>query len=218
MRRRLLGVAVSMVVVLGSGASASAGTITFSMTGVIDATDPALAGVIDVGDTLDLIYSFESTTAARAGSNSTFAVFDALTALSFTVGGYSASSLAAPEIQVDDNPPSPFVDRYGLVSRASDGLSGAGIGAYAIDLFGLRLDDDTNTVFTNALDLPLALNLGDFSSSAFFLFFVDDSGATPVLAVASGTLTSVQTVPEPPHTVFLGLALIAGMAAFRQRF
>jgi hypothetical protein len=203
-----------MLMLVGGAATASGATITFAVSGTVDFVHGDLTGEFAVGDILNLTYTFESTTAPRTGSTEFQAVFDALTALSLDVDGYLASSLAALEIQVDDDVPGPDGDRYAVVSRATDGLTGPPVNGFDLELFGFRLDDSTETVFSTALDLPTALDLNDFDSTAFFLFFED--GRT-----VSGLITSVETVqavPEPPHTLLLGLAVLASTVVVRQRY
>ncbi len=204
MIHRYLAVLVAMAAA-GASTTARAGLITFSFAGTVDSVDPTLGGTFLVGQTLTGTYTFESTTVARAGSNSTFAVFDALTNLDFTLGSYSASSSGAPEIQVDNDPPLPNVDRYAVVSRASDGLTGPAVAGQSLNFFGFRLDDSTNTVFTDALVLPTSLNLSDFDNRQFFIFFGDSP------AIVSGTITSVSAVPEPSSLTLAGLGGLFGL-------
>lgn len=210
----LLGLA--LLLVCGMVSPALAGPITYKFTGTVDSVDAGLAGTFSVGQALTGSYTFESTTPARAGSNSTFAVFDALTALSFSIGGYSASSAGASEIQVDNDPGAPDHDRYGVVSRASDGLTGPAVGGNALNFFGFRLDDSTNAVFSDALILPTSLSLSSFDSTPpsrrFFVFF----GPITSPQVVSGTITGLAAVPEP-GSLALGLAGAAGVAAWRRK-
>lgn len=201
--RQLASIVVAILLVAWS-APARADLITFSFAGTVDSVDPALAGTFSAGQTLTGTYTFESTTAARAGSTSTFAVFDALKNLNFTLGSYAATSIGAPEIQVDNNPPPTDHDRYAVLSRASDGLTGPSVAGQMLDSFAFRLDDSTNTVFSDALVLPTSLNLSSFDNRQFFIFFTD--GTTP--SVVSGRITSLRAVPEPSSVVMLGVGAL----------
>ena len=116
-----------------------AATVSFNFTGVVGTG----FGDINSGDLLTGSFSYDTSTAARAGSNSNFAVFDALTSLSVTAGSYSASlssALPVPEIQVDNDPGGTDHDRFGIVSRASDGLTGPDNSGLSLNAFLLRLD------------------------------------------------------------------------------
>jgi hypothetical protein len=210
--RQLASIVVAIILVTWSAPS-RADLITFSFTGIADSVDPALAGTFSAGQSLTGTYTFDSTTAARAGSDSTFAVFDALTQVNFTLGTYSASSTGAPEIQIDNNPPSPDNDRYSIVARASDGLTGPAVAGLALDSFGFRLDDSTNSVFNNALILPTSLNLSDFDNRQFFLFFTDGTSSF----IVSGTINSLRTVPEPSSLALAGLGGLSGLGLWWRR-
>jgi hypothetical protein len=193
-------------------AEATAAPVTYSYSGVIDFVDPALSGGFSTGDLLAGTYTFESTTPARAGSTAAFAVFDALLNVSFTIGAYGASSAGAPEIQVDDAPSGAPNDRYAVLARASDGLTGAAVGGLDLSTFGFRLDDSTNAAFSTALTLPEDLSFGAFDSSAFFVFFEDK--------LLFGHLTTLErvAVSEPGIAALLALALAAfGLARQRAR-
>ena len=82
MIRRTLGLAASLlvaIVITGSAIHpARASVVVYHFTGVVNDVDTGLAGTFSVGQLLDGYYSFDSTVAARLGSNSNFAVFDAL--------------------------------------------------------------------------------------------------------------------------------------------
>jgi hypothetical protein len=196
---------------VGTGQESLAAPITVNFTGTVASASAGVASALGAGDTLSGSYTFESTTAARAGSTSAFAVFDALTALSFTINAYAASSNGAPEIQTDNTPGN---DRYGLVSRASDGLTGPNVNGLALTAFGFRLDDSTGTVFSDALLLPTSLSLADFDSTGFFIFF---DGFNQLV---SGTITGITFtgVPEPAVLALFGAAALgAGLLARRRR-
>ena len=217
MNYRACTVALGLLMLIGPPA-VRAGFVTVTITGKLDTVDPALAGTFSVGQMLTSTYKFNSATPPRAGSNSTFAVFDALQSLTFTIGGYTASSTGAPEIQVDNNPGMGNHDRYAVVARASDGLMGPPVAGKPLSSFSFRLDDSTDTVFTNALILPTSLSLSSFDSNRFFVFFVDG----PDLRIASGTLTTLDSssVPEPSGAALmvLGLAGVSVAGRLRRRF
>lgn len=204
--------AVSVLVAAGQ---ASASVVTVGFTGVVDAVDSDLSSGFSVGQTLSGTYSFESTTPARAGSDSNFAVFDALTSVNFSIGSYSGSSSGAPEIQVDNDPPPPNVDRYAVLSRSSEGLSGPAVNGFDLNTFAFVMFDATNTVFTDALILPLDPNLSQFTDSGFFLFFNTALSSAQV----SGHLTSLSTVavPEASTLALSACGLVALIAFARKR-
>jgi hypothetical protein len=215
MRRRVgrAGILVAAVMTTFGAASAGADPITISFTGVVTSVSSGLTGAFAVNDLLSGSYTFESTTAPRAGSNSTFAVFDAITDLIFTLGSYSAATAgSAPngEVQVDNDPPFPNVDRYGIVSRASDGLAGADVNGFALGAFGFRLDDASNSVYSDALILPASVNLSDFTSSSFFTFYGGE--------LVSGNLTSARVVSNVPEPATLGLTMLGFAVLARRRF
>lgn len=200
------------------GGTAQAATIPVSFSGSVAGIDAPLAAYFSTGDSLSGSYSFDSLASATGGSNSQFAVFNSLETLSFTVGSYSASTTGAPEIQVDNDPPGPNVDRYAVVARAGDGLTGPSLGPWHVTSFIFRLDDSTNTVFSNALDQPVSLSLSDFTSSLFFVFFENDRGD---LATISGELRSFDmpagaTVPEPSSLALAAFGLLGAWSAARR--
>ena len=169
-----------------------AAPLTLTATGVVDFVDDALSGTFAPGQTFTLTYTFESTTPARAGSDSQFAVFDALTALDFTLDAYSGSATGNEEIQVDNDPPLSFHDRYSVGPGVTSVISGADVDGLALLDFFIRLDDDTDTVFSDALILPTSLSLSEFTFATFSVYFADENEN---LYLVSGPLTAL--VPEP---------------------
>lgn len=216
-RARRLAPVVLAVSMFGVGLAGrvEAAPITIDFSGVVDFVDPSLTGTFAPGQTLLGSYTFESTTAARSGSTSQFGVFDAISALNFSIGSYIAGANGAfpnGEIQVDNDPPGTNHDRYGIVSRSTDHLTGPSVGGMTPDAFLFRMDDSTNAVFATALTLPTQISLSDFDSSAFFLFF---RGADGFVGSVSGQLTQAASpapVPEPASLMLLGSGLL-GLAA-----
>ncbi len=193
--------------------TSQASLITFTATGVVDSVDAELLIPFAPGQTFIMNYSFESSTFARVGSDSQFAVYDALTSIDFTLGTYNGSAIGPEEIQVDNDPPNPSVDRYSVGPGAGSTLIGSDVNGLSLSDFFIRLDDVTNTAFSDALILPTSLSLSDFSSAGFAVFFSDGLGGT---FGVTGTLTSV-SVPEP-NTFGLAGSSIFGFLALRRRF
>ena len=188
---------------LGLGVAAHGAPITYAFTGTVASVDAALAPPFAAGNTLSGTYTVESTAVAvPAFSNSVSAVFYALTSLSFTLGSYNASSAASQEIQIGNRDGvGEFTDRYAVVSRASEGLTGAAVNGGSLVGFGLRMDQNAGTLFGPANGpLPTAISLSNFDSSSFFLFFANGA--------VSGTLTSLAPVPEPAALALFALGLL----------
>lgn len=224
MKHQIFSLAVACCALLVAVTEARAVQIQVNYTGTVTSVTPNLSGPFAPGQTLDGTYIFESTTAPLAGSTVNGAVYDAIIQHSFDVfsGGvvYSASTPVvvggAPEIQIDNAGGGFPNDRYGVLSRASDGLAGPAVNGLPLDSLGFRLDDFSNTVFATALDLPTNLTLADFDSSAFFLFF----GIT-LEGLISGSIDSIDfaVVPEPSTLALLaiGVAVVAGCSRVRRR-
>jgi hypothetical protein len=156
---------------------------------------------IAIGQTFTATWSVDSTVAARTGSTSNQAVFDALLSLNVSIGTYSASTPGPQEIQVDHDVAG-FDDRYGIVSTSFSGLTGP-LNGSDLNLFFLNLKDSSKTVFSDALILPLALSLASFDSTAFAFFFSDDSFISGHLT----DLSSVSPVPLPAALPLFASAL-----------
>ncbi len=192
--------------------SVNAGLLTATYSGTLTDVPIELTPQFAVGQTVTGTYTFESTTTARAGSTSNAAFFDALTAASYSAGTYTATTTGAPEIQVDNDVFGS--DRYAVVSSVSNGLSGADVNTIPLLFAGIRLDDSTGTVFNNALVLPTMIDLNDFDSNEFILFFGESFEVETF--VVSGELTSFEirgpsVVPEP-SSFFLASIGVIGLA------
>ena len=192
MRQAFIAAAVGAILSTSSAVAAHASVINMTFTGVVDGG----FGDANVGDPFSLAISYEST-AANLG-DSTFGVFNALLSLNLTAGTFVATSSAAAEIQIDNNPGGGFHDRFGVVSRASDGLTGTNNGV-PVNFFFMRLDDSTDSAFSTADALPIALSLAAFDGKSFGIFFenVDNS--------ISGRITGISRPGEVPLPAALPL-------------
>lgn len=214
--QKLAIAAVAAIGLAGAAAQQSvAAPVTFQFKGTVTSVSAALSPPFNIGDTLSGSYTFESTTAPRGGSNATTAVFDALTSLTLTIGGYTASSNAAAEIQTGNRDDiAEFTDRYFVLSRASEGLSGPNVGSALLVAFGFRIDDSTGNVFASALDLPTTLDLSDFDATDFGLDFELDGEPVRV----GGFLTRIGLpVPAPGMVALFGLATLLAGGLVRRR-
>lgn len=210
----LVGAAALLFATITSTGTPKAAVFKVVFGGEVDGVTAGLGPTFDTTQTLSGMYTFDSTVAARTGGTMVQATFDALLGLTATVGTYTATSTAALEIQVDDDPPDPNdFDRYGVNSRASDGLIGSDVNGLALVGFSFRLDDSSNSAITNALILPTALSLADFDSTGFFLFF--ESGE-----LVNGRITSlsVSQVPIPAALPLMASGIgLMGLIGWRRR-
>jgi PEP-CTERM motif-containing protein len=208
MRQAFIGAAIGAILAASPISVARASVINMTFTGVVDGA----FGDVNVGDPFALTISYESTTANLG--NSTFGVFNALLSLNVTAGTFVATSFGAPELQMDNNPGGGNHDRFAVVSRASDGLTGTNSGI-PVGFFFLRLDDSTDSVFSTASVLPTVLSLASFDSNSFGIFFKDIDSSI------SGHITDISRPSEVPLPATLPLFLaglgVLGLLGRRRR-
>jgi hypothetical protein len=206
--KSLASLAAGFVLATTIVGSASGMTITYTATGEVTAVSGGVSSVAAVGDIFQATWLVDSTVTARTGGTSNQASFDALTALSLLVGGYVAASGGPQEIQVD-NDVAGFPDRYGVVSTSLNGLAGPSVNGHALNLFFLNLTDSTKTAFSDALILPLGLNLESFDGRVFAFHFDGSQSISGIITDLS--VDGVAAVPSPIVGAGLpGLILASG--------
>jgi hypothetical protein len=192
--------------------------VTYNFTGVVSSVDAALTpgpGPVAPGNALSGSFSYETTAPANGLGNPE--TYDALTSLSFTVGGYSASLLGSKQIIVADS----FFgkDLFQINAKAADGLSGPPINGFNLFIFSFELFDSSNSVFSSAA-LPALLNFGSFDSAEFLLSFLSPlNGNTQANITGRITDVSLAEAPIPGAGLLFagGLGMIGFLAHRRRR-
>jgi hypothetical protein len=210
---------VSVMFLGGVRQEAVADPITFYFTGNVIAVDLPLAGTFNTAQILTGSYTFDPSTMADLNlADPDHGIYEPLTALEFTIGGYTGTLggpvLGANSIRVsnDDLLGPIFGDVYFVNKRFPSGPSVAGM---APDQFVVGLVDSGASIFDSDA-LPLTPpDLSSFDIRRWQLEFLDAAGGK--LRVA-GQITSLEAVPEPGTLFLLGSGLL-GLARYgRKKF
>lgn len=202
-----------------SPAVAHADLITVNFEGTVTGIGGGLIAEFSLGDTASGSFTYESSTAARAGGTSSLALFDALTNFQFSVNslsGYAASSNNASEIEVvNDNG---FSDNFFVRSEVSGGLAGTtpDVAGAVFDGLILRLFDSSQTAISDALILPDRSAFGDFTSAQLSLKFDEDFGGLTGSSFVIIDMDSLSAIPEPA-TLALFLIALGGLGFMMRR-
>jgi hypothetical protein len=221
------GAFVAALLMVGTVARAEVILATYS--GTVLNVPTELSSDFAVGDAISGSYTFESSVAARAGSTSDSAVFDALLSFSIKIGSTYVASFSNPspgrEIQIDNGDAlNTLTDRYLVLALASSGLSGPALSnGLVIDSAGPHLEDSSNNAISDALILPTSLNLSDFDTRIIDVTFTSPGPVTAFVdfPFLEGSIDSLrfQSAPEPASIVLLatGACAVIGLRRARRR-
>ena len=141
--------------------------VTFRVQGIVDYVDPALDSVFSLGDTYNLVYTFDSTT-PDSDASSGRGFYDAMLSAHIKVGSYSASlsSFEQGWISVDNLTNDTYrIDLIGISGPPAAGLPLGNQTAL------LQLTDLTGAAFSSDALRVEALDLNEFSGGFIALAF-----------------------------------------------
>ncbi len=222
MRRNVVG--FFMAVVLIAAGSASGAVTIIQVTGVFDAattgtsTSTALDGLLNQPFTLNYIYDSSVADGASDTDRGSFRRLVPAGKMELVSGGVTISADNQYSIFFDGSSELAYVSTNdGVADKTVSGLT---VPVDTADL-GVGLSQDLPSSAFDFLDaepdvLPdIAPNLGLIEpGDAVQIYISHEVGGSFVELILSGTLTSVQAIPEPSSLALLGLG---GLLAMRRR-
>ena len=164
----------------GTVEPAMATRLTFVAQGTVDFVDNPLSGTFSLGDNFTVEFTFESLTPDSNPSPNRGDYFNAITALSVTVGPYSATATGDGIITIFNN------------------LGGE-------DQYRIDLTDPMAGPSVNGFDLSTQtalLQLRDPTGTAFTTDALPTSPPNPADFVSGGTFLALQFEVDPEHLIF----------------
>lgn len=217
------GLGVAIFVACGLSTQALAATLTLEFEGVVRGVGADLGGEINVDDVISgtLTYDLD---ALPTISDATSAVYDALVAFDFAIGGFSGSATGGTvEITDDDMAGSSAPLRDGILAIGS-GVSGDS--ANGLDLTDMRFamstavasttDIWTSTALPGETDLLNLLAVNQNSGSTSWLFYGGRSSADGIVRYEVTSL-NVQPIPVPATGLLLATAFAGAVYVGRRR-
>ncbi len=190
-------IAVAALFAAGLSNAASATTVTYLFTGVVDqsAHDGLGCFIAPVGTPFTATLAIELATPGSSTGLSWATAYDgAVVSASFSIE--SGSGMTGARVSMGDGVPGAGDG----IQIDSNGASFTGTsGSYALTEFQINIDDADGTVFSSQM-LQIPTDLSEFESARFFMRFLSPS--------IQGHLTSIQLVPEPSLAALLGTGLL----------
>lgn len=206
-----------MALAAASVTGAQAAPITFAYEGTVNIASGGAAFDAFLGQTAKFEFTFEPTTATDdfPGDTTDGAYQNAITAISVTVGGYSATGSGGLIRVYDEH----FSNGDEYLINAFVGLgeiAGADIGGLALSGVDLILSEMAGgSAITSDALLLVQPDPADFSLDTFFLTFFDGVSEFGTIEVL-GLTSSSTAVAEPGTLAVFGLGL-AGLGYARRR-
>jgi hypothetical protein len=201
--------AAVFVCAMVSSVSAVASLVTVNMTGEANSVDSALDPYFSVGDPMTASLTYDSSAPPLGGGLIGRYFLDAITSLSFKVGGSSGVLASTPnEIDLVNQAPSSldsihFYAGFTLTPSLSE---------FRPFRFSFGLLDTSGTVF-DSLYLPESIDLADFSPRPWSLEFWTPSDLT---VRVTGSI-NLEPIPIPTATWLFGSGLLGLVGIARKK-